>query len=240
MSATLVEVVDAETRLTTDETEQLAACERVIAAGMGTFVEVGHALLDIREFRLWIKYGTFEDYCRDRWGLSASQGHRMIQSATISQTLMDSGIDARDTPASERIALALAPILAERPDELANTWRAIVAEAGSTNAAVTGKLAERYIRREHRDLFKAGATYGRPAPMIELLSLLDDYIEIAEKLKRFSARNPNYQPPERVGQRFAVRLELIENLTEVARRIADGDPVPTAELDEVLDTRPLT
>ena len=54
----------------------LAECEDVINRGLATFVEVGNALLRIRDERLYrAEFGTFEAYCRQRWqmGLCSSR-----------------------------------------------------------------------------------------------------------------------------------------------------------------------
>jgi hypothetical protein len=51
-----------------DLQKALAQCEGVIERGMKSFIEVGTALLKIRDERLYREnYGTFEEYCRKRW-----------------------------------------------------------------------------------------------------------------------------------------------------------------------------
>jgi hypothetical protein len=61
----------------------LAALEAAIARGFTSSVEVGTALLEIRESRLHHEGGfdRFEDYCQERWGFSRPQAYRMIDSA---------------------------------------------------------------------------------------------------------------------------------------------------------------
>jgi len=76
--------VESETlrRLTEREIEQLDGCEDVIRRGLGTFFEVGHALLTIREGRLFRAiHPTFEAYCRARWNISRSYAWRVIGAA---------------------------------------------------------------------------------------------------------------------------------------------------------------
>jgi hypothetical protein len=53
-------------------TQRLAELERVIERGLQSFVEVGKALADIRDGKLYRCQGdaTFEDYCQQRWGFS--------------------------------------------------------------------------------------------------------------------------------------------------------------------------
>src|SRR5262245_2199654 len=54
--------------LSSSEVHTLEHYERIIAEGIKTFVQVGHALLTIREHHLYREtYTTFEDYCRQRW-----------------------------------------------------------------------------------------------------------------------------------------------------------------------------
>ena len=59
--------------LTALELSELAQCEAVIAQGLRTFVDVGAALLKVRDARLYrAEWTTFEAYCRDRWGMCAA------------------------------------------------------------------------------------------------------------------------------------------------------------------------
>ncbi len=60
-------------------TDRLLECERVIERGLNTFVEVGAALLEIRDGRLYKNdYSTFEDYCRERWGFTRMRATQLI------------------------------------------------------------------------------------------------------------------------------------------------------------------
>jgi hypothetical protein len=65
-----------------DPHECLVKCEAVIERGLGTFVEVGQALAEIRDRRLYkTTHQTFESYCHERWKFSASRGRQMIGAA---------------------------------------------------------------------------------------------------------------------------------------------------------------
>ena len=60
--------------LSATETDRLAELEDVVGRGMRTFVEVGAALCEIRDQRLYrVMHATFEGYCRERWGFTASR-----------------------------------------------------------------------------------------------------------------------------------------------------------------------
>lgn len=66
------------------ERARLAELEAVVERGMDTFIEVGIALAEIRDARLYREqFVTFEAYCRERWGFSRSRGYRLIRAAEL-------------------------------------------------------------------------------------------------------------------------------------------------------------
>lgn len=66
------------------ESQRLAELERTIARGKKTFVEVGLALAEIRDLRLYKReYGGFEEYCREKWGWTRQHAYRLIEAAPI-------------------------------------------------------------------------------------------------------------------------------------------------------------
>ena len=57
--------------LTAQECSALAHHEATIERGLETFHEVGAALLEIQDGRLYREtHAAFEDYCRERWQMS--------------------------------------------------------------------------------------------------------------------------------------------------------------------------
>ena len=64
------------------ESSRLVQLESVIETGRSTFLEVGAALLEIRDRRLYrVEHNTFAAYCRERWWFGKSQAYRLIQAA---------------------------------------------------------------------------------------------------------------------------------------------------------------
>src|SRR6516165_4180442 len=93
--------------ITTSGTAQrLAQLEAIIETGMQTFIQVGNALLEIRNQRLYREQGfsRFEDYCRKRWNMSQPHAQRMIDASEVAHNLIPMGI----TPQNERQARELA------------------------------------------------------------------------------------------------------------------------------------
>lgn len=122
---------------------RLDELELVIERGLATFVEVGQALMEIRDGRLYRdSHGTFEDYCRDRWNLSRPVAYRMIDSAQVAGVLSPMGdIQA---PANERQARELAPLLGE-PERLQEAWAEVVAEHPEPTAADIRDVVQRKL-----------------------------------------------------------------------------------------------
>jgi hypothetical protein len=106
--------------------QSLIELEAVIDRGLGTFVEVGAALLTIRDERLYREaYDSFEGYCLQRWGFKRAHAYRLIEAAETIQGM--SPIGDTPPPANEAQARELARIPA---DTRAQVWTAVVEEHG--------------------------------------------------------------------------------------------------------------
>ena len=69
--------------LTASESSALSQNEAVIERGIKTFYEVGLALADIRDRKLYrAAHRTFEEYCQGRWQMTGSRAYQMIDAAT--------------------------------------------------------------------------------------------------------------------------------------------------------------
>lgn len=74
--------------LSEPERAALSACEQTIARGLRSFVEVGLAMVKIRDERLYRQeFCDFEQYCRQRWGISRIHAHRSIEAARVHEML---------------------------------------------------------------------------------------------------------------------------------------------------------
>lgn len=101
-----------------EEARRLDEYEARIAAGILTFVDVGDALTGVRDERLYrAEYGTFEEYCRERWGFSDSRARQLVGAAQTVTMVTDQGLPA---PVSERQARELSRI---PENQRADVWR---------------------------------------------------------------------------------------------------------------------
>ncbi len=126
----------------------LAECESVIERGLATFVEVGQALMEIRDRRLYREqYETFEDYCRERWGWERAHAYRLIDSAQVAKLLSPIG----DKPKNEAQARELVPLLRQDEAKVIEVWRELREQYGEEVTAarvknLVSKRLERIVR----------------------------------------------------------------------------------------------
>jgi hypothetical protein len=125
------------------ECELLAECEVVIERGMGVFIEVGTALMNVRDNRLYrAGFATFEDYCSERWTLSIPYANQLINAARVVETITDAVASEIHIPATESQARELAPLL-DDPEELREVWdEAVERGNGAPTAAVIRAVRE--------------------------------------------------------------------------------------------------
>lgn len=132
-----------EAAMTRDE---LASNESVIERGKQTFVEVGLALMAIRDGRGYrFEYGTFEDYCQRRWQFSRIQAHRLIDAAGITRNLLPIG---NRLPATESQAR---PLAALEPEQQREAWQRAVETApeGKVTAAHVQSVVDAIAPKPH-------------------------------------------------------------------------------------------
>jgi len=68
--------------LTLTESGNLEILEGVIQSGLKTFADVGNALLEIRDNRLYrVGSKTFELYCKERWCIGSSRARQLIDTS---------------------------------------------------------------------------------------------------------------------------------------------------------------
>jgi hypothetical protein len=84
--------------------QRLAELEKTIARGKKTFVEVGLALAEIRDLRLYRReYAGFDEYCRMKWGWAKAYANYVIRGADVVKSLPEklATIVATETQARE-------------------------------------------------------------------------------------------------------------------------------------------
>ena len=147
--------------LTALELSELAQCEAVIAQGLRTFVDVGAALLKIRDDRLYKEeWTTFEAYCRDRW---ECQQHARISADLKQSELVTANLSTMVyiLPATESQAR---PLTALEPEQQAYRMA-----ARRRNRAGWQDHRRACASRSGRHAHSACARTGNPGTIMPLL-----------------------------------------------------------------------
>jgi hypothetical protein len=139
--------------LAPDEQGDLARCEAAIGNGIRAFIAAGAALREIRDRRLYrAAFGTFEEYCQNRWGIGRAHAYRMIEAAMVAENVSPIG----DIPANIEQTRALAGL---EPDQQRVGFRR------SIETAPNGKLTGEHVRRVVDELFpRAGPPSAATGP----------------------------------------------------------------------------
>jgi hypothetical protein len=178
--------------LTADERTTLNGLEDVVQRGIGTFMEVGTALQQIRESRLYRdEFATFAEYIETRWQMSKRHADRLIEAAEVSATMAEMGPMG---PTSERQARALAP-LKNDPPAMAEAYVEASADGKATGRTIQKAVAKRVIP-------KPSATKPtKPRPPVRVCLIRDDVVEFSKMLTE-QATDP---------ERLARVLQLLAN-----------------------------
>lgn len=143
-----------QTELSLSERDTLKICEEAIQMGIRTFVEVGNALLTIRDQKLYRQtHKTFEDYCRQRWEMSRPRAYQLIESAEIVQNL-STIVDI--LPNSESQTRPLASL---EPGQQREAWQNVL--TSNPDGKIT---AEKVLQAA--EAIKTESTGGKIKPMV--------------------------------------------------------------------------
>ena len=142
----------------------LAKCEAIIERGGKIFVEVGCALLQIKQEKLYLRdYETFADYCKMRRGFNKNYANKLIASARVVGNIVDvAGTIVPVLPATETQARPLASLT---PQQQAAAWQEVIAQCREESTPVTAAIVESVVERYEED--KPTPKAKEPDPKLE-------------------------------------------------------------------------
>jgi hypothetical protein len=101
-----------EIPLTESERARFTECEQIVARGFHTFLEVGCALAEIRDNRLYREDypgWTFEKYCKKIWDMGKSHAHRQVAAYRV-VNLLESKWDQLASKSDESVLDKASPM----------------------------------------------------------------------------------------------------------------------------------
>lgn len=136
-----VQSFQSENILTGAELEELGSLEVTVERGLRAFWEIGQALQQIRDKRLYRQeYATFEEYCICRWEMSRRSAYQLIEAATVYENVRHG---AQILPANER---QTRPLVTLPPQKQQEAWAKAVSTAPSGRVTSThvAQVAKEY------------------------------------------------------------------------------------------------
>jgi N6-adenosine-specific RNA methylase IME4 len=159
--------------LTSSDSALLQSYEAVIESGLQSFVEVGTALTQIRDSKLYREsHSSFSKYCEERWSLSKTRAYQLIESAEVGKqvsTIVDT------SPANEAQARELSKL--DEPDEQSEAWQEAV-ETAPKDKDGEPKITAGHVREVVRKRLDA-RRMPEIIPLPESCQCIDDLKDIA-------------------------------------------------------------
>lgn len=122
--------------LAIDTEKRFNQLEKIIEKGMAHFVEVGTALMIIRNEKLYKDtFRNFEEYCQERWGFQRNYANKLIASAKVSENL---GTTVPLKPTSES---QTRPLTHLEPEQQKEVWKKAV------ETAPKGRVTARHVEQ---------------------------------------------------------------------------------------------
>jgi hypothetical protein len=124
---------------------RLTQLENVIETNQRKFYQIGKALKQIRDERLFrdLLFDRFETYVKDRWDMARSQAYRLIEAANVIDNL--SPIGDGILPENESQTRILVRF---KKDDQRKIWRAFICSGMALTAANIRKYAHDLTKKE--------------------------------------------------------------------------------------------
>lgn len=146
------------------QNERFEELKRIVRSGLQTAFEVGAALLEIRESKLYRQeFDTFEEFCESEFKIVRQRAYQLIKAVEVKKSLPAA---AADVVTNARQAAALASVPEEKRAEVITE----VAESGSVTAK---RISEAASKKAKPDKIIELDKTGYPIPE----SVLDDWRE---------------------------------------------------------------
>jgi hypothetical protein len=131
----------------------LAECEEVIERGLATFIEVGAALLQIRDERLYLEtHKTFDDYCRERWDFTDRRARQLMTAAEVGTIVpVANEAQARELVPLKDDEAGLIAVFRDAQAKAQELGEPLTAERIKKHARAHVAIAERKREREQRE-----------------------------------------------------------------------------------------
>lgn len=210
--------------LTLADEARLVELETIVEVGLDTFVQVGNALVEINESKLYrATHTTFANYLIDRFGIGRAYAYRMIEAAKVAAIVSPIGDIPNEATARELAGLDDAHALEVYKQAVAETAGRPTAKAvHNARLAIVPKAASKKTRRR---------------------SLVDQYGAAVVELDRATRRLTDLHRDDRFAanrQSLAGHHPLIAEIVAHVFAISCGLVDPADDEDDLVEVKDTT
>lgn len=172
-----------------DRPRKLAELEEIVQRGQRAYADVGRALKEILDEHetAWKTYGTFDDYCKARFGIVRRHVDRLIAASAAVDNLGPMG---PKLPTSERVARQLAPL---SPPQQREVWAKAIESHEKPTAANVRKISEEMgytkpkVQHIEQDADRFFFRKGDPVAMARTIASAISHAELAQLAEAIAA-----------------------------------------------------
>lgn len=150
--------------LTADEKKRLNSCEASIRAGLKSFYNVGRALSDIAQFKLYRDtHSTFAGYAKEKWDMTTARVSQLQHAYRVHALL--TSLEIKPVPATESQCRPLVRVPADENMDAAivEIWSAVIADGEKITAKKVNDAVDEFLGIEKKQATDASEGEGAAA-----------------------------------------------------------------------------
>lgn len=195
-----------------EEREILQKHETTIKKGLNTFVEVGQALLEIRDKKLYrIEYNTFEEYCKQKWQISRRRSYQLIEASLVIENVNP----GTQMPKNEK---EIRPLTSLEPEIQNAAWQETIEKHGEN---ITAKKVEEVANdwKEASKKIKQQKNEG-----VFVAATDKDILKKAKEIKEQKAAAYKQKIVERIENKVS-QTEISQEEQDLIDKLSSGETI---------------
>ena len=201
--------------LSAQEEKRLEYLESIVVENLMTCFQVGRALIEIRERKLYRKKAkTFEKYYKELFDIAKSRANQLMRASEVIENFHSCG-SFKDKDCLPKNEAQVRPLLKLSPDQQVSVWKAVIESSppGKTPSSHVDKVVKQYLGEKiKKTVHHAQEKVAQKAST--------DFSEA------FNAFSDQILKERNSGYKYTSRGEIIRHLDQLRAELAmDGEAI---------------